>query len=116
MLLHQPPPGPPGHPAEGDQGETPAPGSSPGSAPGSAHSSRFCLVPQHQLRKVKSRRLDFDYKRRRGGKVAAGETQQAWGKFVRSKEEAEGSMMVLLQDEVSPAMTRIIAALRSGPF
>lgn len=61
----------------------------------------FWLLLQYQLKKVNSRRLDFDYKRRRSGKVPAGEIQQAWGKFVTSKELAEGSMFVLLQNDVS---------------
>lgn len=61
----------------------------------------FWLLLQYQLKKVNSRRLDFDYKRRRSGKVPAGEVQRAWGKFVTSKELAEGSMLVLLQNDVS---------------
>lgn len=64
----------------------------------------FWLLPQDQLKKVSSRRLDFDYKRRRSGKVPAGELQQAWGKFVTSRELAEGSMFALLQNDVSHLM------------
>uniref|UniRef100_H3CAG4 SH3-domain GRB2-like 3b n=1 Tax=Tetraodon nigroviridis TaxID=99883 RepID=H3CAG4_TETNG len=62
-----------------------------------------------QLKKVSSRRLDFDYKRRRSGKVPAGELQQAWGKFVTSRELAEGSMFALLQNDVD--QLRILASL-----
>lgn len=62
------------------------------------------LVLQYQLKKMNSRRLDFDYKKRRSGKVPAGELQQAWGKFVMSKELAERSMFVLLQNNVSHIM------------
>lgn len=73
--------------------------------------SQFCsllmlirLVLQYQLKKVNSRRLDFDYKKRQSGKVPAGELQQAWRKFVMSKELAERSMFVLLQNDVSHIM------------
>lgn len=62
------------------------------------------LVLQYQLKKVNSRLLDFDYKKRRSGKVRAGELQQAWRKFVTSKELAERSMFVLLQNDVSHIM------------
>lgn len=68
--------------------------------------SLFWSVLQYQLKKVNSRRLDFDYKRRRSGKVPAGELQQAWGKFVTSKELAEGSMFALLQNDVSHLVVR----------
>ncbi|XP_028447361.1 endophilin-A3 [Perca flavescens] len=53
-----------------------------------------------QLKKLNGRRLDFDYKRRRRGKVPAEEVQWAWDKFLLSKELAERSMFVLLQSDV----------------
>ncbi|TWW75470.1 Endophilin-A3 EEN-B2 [Takifugu flavidus] len=64
---------------------------------------------KYQLKKVNSQRLDFDYKKRRSGKIPAGELQQAWRKFVTSKELAERSMFVLLQNDVDHL--RILAAL-----
>ncbi|KAM7003364.1 endophilin-A3b [Tautogolabrus adspersus] len=53
-----------------------------------------------QLKKLNGRRLDFDYKRRRRGKVPVEEVRQAWDKFSSSKEQAERSMFVLLQSDV----------------
>ncbi|XP_049929802.1 endophilin-A3b [Epinephelus moara] len=53
-----------------------------------------------QLKKLNGRRLDFDYKRRRRGKVPTEEIQQAWDKFITSKELAERSMFMLLQSDV----------------
>ncbi|XP_028286923.1 endophilin-A3b isoform X2 [Parambassis ranga] len=55
---------------------------------------------RYQLKKVNGRRLDFDYKRRRQGKVPAEELRQTWDKFITSKELAEGSMFLLLQNDV----------------
>lgn len=62
-------------------------------------------VPQYQLKKMNGRRLDLDYKRRRSGKVPAEEVRQAWDKFITSKELAERSMFVLLQNDVSLGRT-----------
>ncbi|XP_041651712.1 endophilin-A3b [Cheilinus undulatus] len=53
-----------------------------------------------QLKKMNGRRLDFDYKRGRKGKVPVEEVRQAWDKFSSSKEQAERSMFVLLQNDV----------------
>jgi len=50
---------------------------------------------------VNGRRLDFDYKRRRSGKVPAEEMRHTWDKFMTSKELAERSMFVLLLNDVS---------------
>lgn len=55
---------------------------------------------RYQLKKLNGRRLDFDYKRRRRGKVPAEELQQAWDKFMTSKELSERSMFTLLQNDV----------------
>lgn len=60
----------------------------------------FAALLQHQLKKMNGRRLDLDYKRRRGGKVPAEEVEQARDKFLTSKELAESSMFVLLQNDV----------------
>ncbi|XP_071317079.1 endophilin-A3b isoform X2 [Trachinotus anak] len=53
-----------------------------------------------QLKKMNGRRLDFDYKKRRKGKVPVEEVRQAWDKFTSSKELAERSMFILLQNDV----------------
>ncbi|XP_041852531.1 endophilin-A3b isoform X2 [Melanotaenia boesemani] len=69
---------------------------------------------KYQLKKVNGRRLDFDYKRRRSGKVPAEEVRQAWEKFITSKELAERSMFILLQndvDQISRLATLVTALL-----
>ncbi|KAM6937164.1 endophilin-A3b isoform 1-T1 [Xenentodon cancila] len=55
---------------------------------------------KYQLKKVNSRRLDFDYKRRQKGKFPLEEVQQTADKFFTSKELAERSMFILLQNDV----------------
>lgn len=71
----------------------------------------FCCflwwVPQHHLKKLNGRRLDFDYKRRRRGTLPAEEVRQAWDKFNTSKELTERSMFVLLQSDVRLTMTTL---------
>ncbi|KAA0724413.1 Endophilin-A3 Endophilin-3 SH3 domain-containing GRB2-like protein 3 SH3p13 [Triplophysa tibetana] len=53
------------------------------------------------LRKLEGRRLDFDFKKRRKGKIANTEIKNALEKFEESKDSAESSMFNLLQkDEV----------------
>ncbi|XP_066505496.1 endophilin-A3b [Hoplias malabaricus] len=52
------------------------------------------------LRKLEGRRLDFDYKKRRKGKIAEAEIKQALEKFVESKDLAERSMFNLLENDV----------------
>ncbi|XP_054476503.1 endophilin-A3b [Anoplopoma fimbria] len=52
---------------------------------------------RYQLRKLNGRRLDFDYKRRRRGKVPEDEVQRAGDKFYTSRELTERSMFYLLQ-------------------
>ncbi|KAI4895548.1 hypothetical protein NFI96_022533 [Prochilodus magdalenae] len=54
----------------------------------------------YHLRKLEGRRLDFDYKKRRKGKIADYEIKQALEKFAESKELAESSMFNLLQNDV----------------
>ncbi|XP_047453013.1 endophilin-A3b [Mugil cephalus] len=67
-----------------------------------------------QLKKVNGRRLDFDYKRRRRGKTRGDDVQLAWDKFLSSKELAERSMFILLQndvDQLSPLAALVSALL-----
>ncbi|KAG9272428.1 endophilin-A3b isoform X2 [Astyanax mexicanus] len=54
----------------------------------------------YHLRKLEGRRLDFDYKKRRKGKIADSEIKQALEKFEESKELAERSMFNLLHSDV----------------
>lgn len=56
---------------------------------------------QHHLKKLEGRRLDFDYKKKRQGKVTEDEIKQALEKFDDSKEIAEQSMFNLLESDVS---------------
>ncbi|XP_020784449.1 endophilin-A3b [Boleophthalmus pectinirostris] len=55
---------------------------------------------KYQLKKVNGRRLDFDYRRRRRGKSSSEKLHTAWDKFQSSKELAERSMFLLLQNDV----------------
>lgn len=60
----------------------------------------FCLV-QHHLKKLEGRRLDYDYKKKRVGKIPDEEVRQAVEKFEESKELAERSMFNFLENDVS---------------
>lgn len=51
---------------------------------------------------MEGRRLDFDYKKKRQGKVQDDEIKQALEKFDESKEIAEQSMFNLLESDVRP--------------
>ncbi|KAA0701476.1 Endophilin-A3 Endophilin-3 SH3 domain-containing GRB2-like protein 3 SH3p13 [Triplophysa tibetana] len=51
------------------------------------------------LRKLEGRRLDFDFKKRRKGKIANTEIKKALEKFEESKDLAESSMFNLLQKD-----------------
>ncbi|XP_015742076.1 endophilin-A2 isoform X2 [Coturnix japonica] len=55
---------------------------------------------QHHLRKLEGRRLDFDYKKKRQGKIPEEELRQALDKFEESKEIAEISMQNLLETDI----------------
>ncbi|XP_026169621.1 endophilin-A2-like isoform X2 [Mastacembelus armatus] len=55
---------------------------------------------QHHLKKLEGRRLDYDYKKKRQGKIHDEEIRQALEKFHESKEMAESSMYNLLETDV----------------
>ncbi|XP_034742921.1 endophilin-A2-like isoform X2 [Etheostoma cragini] len=55
---------------------------------------------QYHLKKLEGRRLDYDYKKKRQGKIQDEEIRQALEKFHESKEMAEGSMHNLLETDV----------------
>ncbi|XP_037689115.1 endophilin-A3 isoform X3 [Choloepus didactylus] len=54
----------------------------------------------HHLKKLEGRRLDYDYKRKRVGKIPDEEIRQAVEKFEESKELAERSMFNFLENDV----------------
>uniref|UniRef100_A0AAZ3RT69 BAR domain-containing protein n=1 Tax=Oncorhynchus tshawytscha TaxID=74940 RepID=A0AAZ3RT69_ONCTS len=56
-------------------------------------------VERHHLKKLEGRRLDFDYKKKRQGKVTDDEIKQALEKFDDTKEIAELSMFNLLESD-----------------
>ncbi|XP_063057699.1 SH3-domain GRB2-like 1b isoform X2 [Engraulis encrasicolus] len=55
---------------------------------------------QHHLKKLEGRRLDYDYKKKRTGKISDDEVRQALEKFHESKEVAETSMYNLLETDI----------------
>ncbi|KAJ8002965.1 hypothetical protein DPEC_G00164430 [Dallia pectoralis] len=63
---------------------------------------------RYNLRKLEGRRLDFDYKKRRKGKIPDEEIKQAWEKFSDSKELAERSLFDLFESDAEQ-VTRLSA-------
>lgn len=61
---------------------------------------------QHHLKKLEGRRLDYDYKKKRQGKIPDEEVRQALEKFHESKEVAETSMYNLLETDVRTTHTQ----------
>lgn len=59
-----------------------------------------CWCLQHHLKKLEGRRLDFDYMKKRQGKIPDDEIRQAAEKFEESKELAERSMFNFLENDV----------------
>uniref|UniRef100_A0A3Q2ZMQ1 SH3 domain containing GRB2 like 1, endophilin A2 n=1 Tax=Hippocampus comes TaxID=109280 RepID=A0A3Q2ZMQ1_HIPCM len=55
---------------------------------------------QHHLKKLEGRRLDYDYKKKRQGKIPDEDIRQALEKFHESKEVAETSMYNLLETDI----------------
>lgn len=64
---------------------------------------------------MEGRRLDFDYKKKRQGKIPDEELRQALEKFDESKEIAESSMFNLLEMDVSdsPVFFNLTSPLRN---
>lgn len=64
---------------------------------------------------MEGRRLDFDYKKKRQGKIPDEELRQALEKFDESKEIAESSMFNLLEMDVSdsPVVFNLASPLRN---
>lgn len=60
----------------------------------------FLRPLQHHLKKLEGRRLDYDYKKKRQGKIPDEEIRQALEKFHESKDVAETSMYNLLETDV----------------
>lgn len=66
--------------------------------------TRLHLCAQHHLKKLEGRRLDFDYKKKRQGKIPDEEIRQALEKFEESKELAERSMFYFLENQVGESV------------
>ncbi|XP_029971144.1 endophilin-A2-like isoform X2 [Salarias fasciatus] len=67
---------------------------------------------QHHLKKLEGHRLDYDYKKKRQGKIPDEEIRQALDKFHKSKESAECSMHNLLETDVEQ-VTQLSAFVES---
>uniref|UniRef100_A0A3B3SU83 Endophilin-A1-like n=1 Tax=Paramormyrops kingsleyae TaxID=1676925 RepID=A0A3B3SU83_9TELE len=68
---------------------------------------------QHHLKKLEGRRLDFDYKKKRQGKVQEDEIKQALEKFDDSKEIAEQSMFNLLESDQIEQVSQLAALVQA---
>lgn len=69
--------------------------------------SWLCSHLQHHLKKMEGRRLDYDYKKKRQGKIPDEEIRQALDKFDESKELSQISMHNMLESDVSSLHTMI---------
>ncbi|XP_068566792.1 endophilin-A3a isoform X2 [Cebidichthys violaceus] len=67
----------------------------------------------HHLKKLEGRRLDFDYKKKRQGKIPDEEIRQAVEKFDESKELAERSMFNFLENDVEQA-SQLLALMEAA--
>ncbi|CAB1331412.1 unnamed protein product [Coregonus sp. 'balchen'] len=67
---------------------------------------------QHHLKKLEGRRLDYDYKKKRQGKIPDEELRQALEKFHESKEVAETSMYNILETDVSQLSSLVESQLQ----
>ncbi|XP_030208294.1 SH3 domain containing GRB2 like 2a, endophilin A1 isoform X3 [Gadus morhua] len=68
---------------------------------------------QHHLKKLEGRRLDFDYKKKRQGKVCEDEIKQALEKFDDSKEIAEQSMFNILEGDQIEQVSQLAALVQA---
>ncbi|XP_012687225.2 SH3 domain containing GRB2 like 2a, endophilin A1 isoform X2 [Clupea harengus] len=68
---------------------------------------------QHHLKKLEGRRLDFDYKKKRQGKVTDDEIKQALEKFDDSKEVAELSMFNLLESDQIEQVSQLASLVQA---
>lgn len=74
----------------------------------------FLCSPQHHLKKLEGRRLDYDYKKKRQGKIPDEEVRQALEKFHESKEVAETSMYNLLETDVRTCSESVCVCVVGG--